>query len=750
MNTEELKSFNRLQALRCFAVFIIFYSVSQIFNLGIQSVLLGLFALVGVVRAGNLIKSKASLRQLVLNVLALSAATYFLPSIFSSLLKSLSLVPQESLSGVVLADTALVLGITLISTFTSTLLFWRFRGHLTIESMALLLLAISLVSGHRNYQLDAPKELSQIAWRLGVEPHNFFIGLGVLLSVFFGVFLVQASSRPIVGQPSRTTNIGKLAKWTRFVMPLLLFGLLVGYASYVSSKYSDNLSRASEGVGEGSDEGKSPLGFHSAVGKTKQPAALLRFDGDYKSNPWSPMLYIREGALSEFNGKEMVVASRDYDSDVPRISPGMPFLAIEKEITPTREEVSYSIFMLAKHRAAIAIDYPKSIRPIKNPDPNRFSASYQAVSIAPSIKLESLSGEEFGDPAWGSEVRSHYLHAPGDSESAPALPSSLAAPALDLNREDLRYRALSNEITQGVLSPFEKTSAIINYLSKNSIYTRSPGHQATDGGDPVAPYLFAEEKRGYCVHFAHAAVYLLRLAGIPARIGTGYLTDLSFAKDGHVLLSMGDRHAWPEVYINGLGWSVFDIQPAKAENEIVHPPDEKLLEELMSKLDELGELTPPLPFDATPSMSSFGDQIIDRLSDKRIYLRLLIILVAFFFFTKLYLRAGYLLTNDPRKRAIRGYVSVASKFTDLGEARQFGETKKEYLERLKNSGQLQTSALSVACDLACYSSQQILVSCKTISTLVNESALKGNLFKRLTSRLLSFLSPLSLLRWGRW
>lgn len=750
MTTEELKSFNKLQLLRSIGAFVIFCSISQIFQLGVQPILLGIFAATGVAWAGRLIKNQSSLNHQLLYILAISLATYFLPDAISIFLKSLSLVSKDSLTGVVIADTTLVLGMSLVVTLISTLLFWKFRGHLTIESLVLLTLIVSLVSGHRNYQLDAPKELSQIAWRIGVESQNFFIGLGVLISIFFGFFLVVASSRPIVGQPTRATSIGKLAKWSRFLMPLVLFALLIGYAGYVSSKYSDNLSRASEGVGEGSDEGKSPLSFHSAVGKTKQPAALIRFEGDYKSNPWAPMLYVREGALSDFNGKEMVVATRDYDTDVPRISPGMPFIALEREVTPTREEVTYSVFVLAQHKTAIAIDYPKSIRPIKNPDPNRFSASYLAVSIAPTVKLDAMTGEEFGDPTWTPEIRAHYLRAPGDKESAPVLPSTMSSPALDINREDLRYRALSTELAGGLYTPFEKASSIINYLSKNSIYTRQPGHQATDGGDPVAPYLFAEEKRGYCVHFAHAAVYLLRLAGIPARIGTGYLTDLTFAKDGHVLLSMGDRHAWPEVYINGLGWAVFDIQPAKAENEIVQPPDEKLLEELMNKLDELGELTPPLPLDSTPSLGSFGDQIIDRLSDKVLYLRLLILILTLFAITKLYLRAGYLLTSNPNKRAIRGYVSIASTFADLGDARHYGETRKEYLERLTDSGRLVSNSLSEICDEACFSTHAPSFSTEQIPALVNQSYPSQSFFKRLFSGIISFLSPLSLFRWGRW
>ena len=145
------------------------------------------------------------------------------------------------------------------------------------------------------------------------------------------------------------------------------------------------------------------------------------------------------------------------------------------------------------------------------------------------------------------------------------------------------------EITAEPDPPILKAAMIVHYLSEESIYTTKPEHQVSEEGDPVAPYLFGEKKRGYCVHFAHAAVYLMRLAGIPARIATGYLTDLTYAKDGHILLHLGDRHAWPELYVRNIGWVVADVTPKNAEGEQVIIPDENLLEELISKIDPVVE-----------------------------------------------------------------------------------------------------------------------------------------------------------------
>ena len=752
MNQEDLQRFDKLQSLRAVTVFAIFATVAEIFQLGLPSLLLGVFAAIGVRRSGRLLQRESSLQRTIGELIVTALGIIFLPTLLSLFLKSLGLIDSESLSGVVLSDSVFVLGLAYLGTFLSTTLFWKYRGYLTIEAAIVATSAFALVSGHRNYQLDAPKELSQFAWKLGVESQNFFIGFGIIICLFLGAFLAIAHARPIFGEQLhyKREPLSRVTAAFRLLLPLTLFGLLLAYAGYISSKYTDNLSRASEGVGEGSDEGKSPLGFHSAVGKTKQPAALVRFEGDYKSNPWAPMLYLREGALSSFNGKEMVLAPRDLDNDVPRITPGQPYLAIEKEASAFREEVKYSVFLLAKHKTPIAIDYPKSIQQIKNPDPNRFVSSYNVLSIAPKVKLDSLTGEEFGDPNWPEETRKHYLRGPGDLDPNIPLPVDLSKQNLDPQGEDLRYKALSKELTKDLITPYEKVTRIIDYLSQSSIYTRQPGHQVTEGGDPVAPYLFSQDKRGYCVHFAHAAVYLLRLAGIPARIGTGYLTDLSFAKDGHVLLNMGDRHAWPEVYVQGLGWTVFDVQPAKAENEQVQPPDEKLLEELMSKLDELGEMTPPIPTEDQNQSPSFGDQVVDVLSDRGIYVRIVLALLIVFVLIKLWLRAGYLLTNNLRKKAVLGYVSLASLHADLGNPRRYAETRLEYLRRLHNDGKISSIRLADFSDEAKFGPAILSYSESDIQTELKQARLASPTFKRSLQQLVAFLSPLSLTRWGRW
>lgn len=59
-----------------------------------------------------------------------------------------------------------------------------------------------------------------------------------------------------------------------------------------------------------------------------------------------------------------------------------------------------------------------------------------------------------------------------------------------------------------------------------------------------------EEKVGYCVHFASSFVTFSRMAGVPARIVTGYKGDLKNSVENYLLVKERDAHAWAELLID--------------------------------------------------------------------------------------------------------------------------------------------------------------------------------------------------------
>src|SRR5690606_26724776 len=90
---------------------------------------------------------------------------------------------------------------------------------------------------------------------------------------------------------------------------------------------------------------------------------------------------------------------------------------------------------------------------------------------------------------------------------------------------------------------------------------------------------------GYCVHFAHAAVFLMRAVGVPARVGTGYALPEANRQGGSaLLLRNSDQHAWPEVYL-GPG----EPMPSPAQTAVdafVAMRDEGMLDFLPGRLAE--------------------------------------------------------------------------------------------------------------------------------------------------------------------
>lgn len=78
--------------------------------------------------------------------------------------------------------------------------------------------------------------------------------------------------------------------------------------------------------------------------------------------------------------------------------------------------------------------------------------------------------------------------------------------------------------------------------------------------DPIETFLF-EAKRGHCEYFAAAMVALLRSAGIPARIATGFAAAEFNSVSGYYTVRQSDAHAWVEVRMAADRWETFDPTP---------------------------------------------------------------------------------------------------------------------------------------------------------------------------------------------
>lgn len=566
---------------------------------------------------------------------------------------------------------ALALAFFFLASFT-TWGYWRMRYALTFELLFLIGIVIYVLSGHRNFHFDTPQILNTIAWDLGIEQLTLLVSLGVAIvgCILVYLFVGTLPSRPVanLNEAGSDSHLGRV-NILLAILGLLGFSAVVAViADRVYSHYNQvALTRIANGVGEEKTEGMSPLGFHSALGGTNQPAALVRLEGDYKENPFTPMMYLRESALSQFNGHEMVLAGKAYDKDVSGTSPKEAFIGAEDVELGSRRPLVQSIYLIGDHKNVFAVDYPVSIAQLKNPSQQKFRSAYRAYSVAPAFTKEEMTKGSVGDSRWSKEVREHYLAV----------------------HPDVRYTELAKNITKNAQTPLDKAYAITAYLSQTSIYTLTPNHTVAEDEDQVAPFLFGDH-RGYCVHFAHAMVYMFRAMGIPSRIGTGYLTDLSQAKDGHILLRMSDRHAWAEIFIDHLGWVPFDIQPQQVESHADTQVDMKMLEELMGLLDPGEEI---LPSEVVKDEPNFNEKPGFYVPGKREISILLAAFLVAIVLLKMHIMFGWALPGNSAYRIRRSYIAIEARLNDLGHHRRSGETRLEFRQRL--AAELGTDALSL-------------------------------------------------------
>lgn len=81
-------------------------------------------------------------------------------------------------------------------------------------------------------------------------------------------------------------------------------------------------------------------------------------------------------------------------------------------------------------------------------------------------------------------------------------------------------------------------------------YTLAP---APLGRNAMDDFLF-DTHEGFCEHYSSAFTVLMRAAGIPSRVVTGYQGGYWNALGHYLLVRNSDAHAWSEVWIAGRGW----------------------------------------------------------------------------------------------------------------------------------------------------------------------------------------------------
>ena len=262
--------------------------------------------------------------------------------------------------------------------------------------------------------------------------------------------------------------------------------------------------------------------------ENENTAMRVRFDGP---PPPPRQQYWRALVLSDFDGRGWRV---DWDRpEHPSLPPEDASLAYEVMLEPTRS------------RYLPLLDFPGQV-----PDQARLLDNLQAVAKQRLDSRIQYTGTARSEPPSAGPMtlreRDHYLR----------LPSS-AAP---------RTREL---VAQWQMDHGDDESAIVNaalalFAADPFSYTLRPPLLS---GDRTDAFLF-DTRAGYCEHYASSFAVLMRAAGIPTRVVTGYQGGQWMETGNYLRLRHADAHAWNEIWLEDRGWVRVDPTAAIAPERI--------------------------------------------------------------------------------------------------------------------------------------------------------------------------------------
>lgn len=283
------------------------------------------------------------------------------------------------------------------------------------------------------------------------------------------------------------------------------------------------------------------------------------------------------------------------------------------------------------------------------------------------------------------------------------LPVYLSADArqrtLRLPPGDPKTHALAQELR----SRHPDTRALVGAVLKRFheqpyVYSLQP--PPLQGADPVDQFLF-ETRKGFCEHYASAFAILLRAAGIPTRVVTGY-QGAEFNDTGdYWIVRQSDAHAWTEVWLDGEGWWRVDptaaIAPTRIEAGI-----EAALPEQVTRYGFVGTesaLLRKIGLFWDSANNSWNQWVIGYGADKQLaflqqlgfekprWVERALIAAAAVTIALLLLAAGLAFRHRPVKEhpSVRAYKIFGAKLARAGIERHPSETPRAFAERVSAS-----------------------------------------------------------------
>jgi len=263
-----------------------------------------------------------------------------------------------------------------------------------------------------------------------------------------------------------------------------------------------------------------------------------------------------------------------------------------------------------------------------------------------------------------------------------------------------RSFVFATELRKTVNSDEDYIEAVLNHYRKESFfYTLSPPKL---GDNPVDEFLF-DTRSGFCEHFASSFTFLMRAAGIPARVVTGYMGGEYNPYDSTLTVRQYDAHAWSEVWLPGKGWQRVDPTAAvapqrvsqgsnmalKQEKEFMDEAgfslmrfrDSKLLNDLRLQLEMMDYSWNRFVLNYNQEMQF---QLFNSLFGTMTRMKMVLSVIGFMLCITLFVVLVIFRksASTPLPPATRSYLNFCDYMAGLGFPRHTGEPPLQYLERI--------------------------------------------------------------------
>ncbi|RDY66469.1 transglutaminase TgpA family protein [Lysobacter soli] len=267
------------------------------------------------------------------------------------------------------------------------------------------------------------------------------------------------------------------------------------------------------------------------------PALRVRFFG---ATPPTSQMYWRGPVLWDFDGRTWTQPRWRPGEARPQVESGGVRWDYEMEVEPT------------DGRQLVALDLPLGQPDGTHLDPDHVLQAFRPMVGISRWRLQSAPPERY-EADLSAAVRRHALR----------LPEGFNPRTIALARQ---WRAEAGTGGDAVI-----VDRALTWIQREFAYTLET---PLLGRNTVDEFLF-DQKAGFCEHFSSSFVVLMRAAGIPARVVTGYAGGYRNPLGDYWLVRRSDAHAWAEVWLRGRGWVRVDPTAAVAPERIYDTLDSR-------------------------------------------------------------------------------------------------------------------------------------------------------------------------------